>query len=58
MNKSPKLPPAAQRSAANAWDGEEVLSQAAQHIAAGGADARREVVRTILGLERLLRRTP
>lgn len=55
MNKSPDLPPVAQASAASAWDGGEVLSRAAQHIAAGDAKARREVVRIILGLERLLR---
>ena len=58
MNKSPEMPPTAQASATNAWDGEKVLSQAAQHLATGGANARREVVRIILGLERLLRTTP
>jgi hypothetical protein len=58
MNKSPEMPPAAPASAANALDGEEVLSQASQHLAAGGAKARREVVRIILGLERLLRTAP
>lgn len=58
MNKSPKMPPTAQASAANAWDGDRVLSQASQHLAAGGANARREVVRIILGLERLLRTEP
>ena len=40
------------------WDGEAVLSEAARHLATGGSSARREVVRTILGLERLLRTTP
>jgi len=51
------MPPAAQAVAANAWDGEVVLSQASQHLAAGGANARCEVVQIILGLE-LLRTAP
>ncbi len=58
MNKSPEMPPAAQAVAANAWDGEEILSWAEQRIATDGANARREVVRIILGLERLLRTAP
>jgi hypothetical protein len=58
MNKSSEMPPAEQASATNAWDGEKVLSQASQHLAAGGTNARREVVRIILGLERLLRTAP
>ena len=58
MNKSPEMPPAAQALAANVWNGDAVLSQASQHLAAGGANARREVVRIILGLERLLRTAP
>jgi hypothetical protein len=58
MNKSPEIPPAAQASATKTWDGDDVLSQALQHLATGGVNARREVVRIILGLERLLRTVP
>lgn len=58
MNAPSERPVAALAPAAPTWDGDAVISQAAQRLAAGGAKARREVVRTILGLERLLRTAP
>jgi len=56
MNTRSEQPVVAQ--SGSAWDGEAFLSEAARHLATGGSSARREVVRTILGLERLLRTAP
>jgi hypothetical protein len=39
-----------------AWSRQQVLDQAAQYLAAGGVEARRELVRTLIGLDRLLGR--
>ena len=39
-----------------AWSRRQVLDQAAQYLAAGGVAARRELVRTLIGLDRLLGR--
>jgi hypothetical protein len=39
-----------------AWNRQQVLDQAAQYLALGGSAARRELVRTLIGLDRLLGR--
>jgi hypothetical protein len=39
-----------------AWNRQQLLDEAAQYLAMGGADARRELVRTLIGLDRLLGR--
>ena len=39
-----------------AWNRQQVLDQAAQYLAMGGVAARRELVRTLIGLDRLLGR--
>ena len=44
-----RMPPAA-------WNRQRLLEEAAQYLAMGGVDARRELVRTLIGLDRLLGR--
>ena len=42
------------RTSTAAWNRQRLLDEAQQYLATGGADARRELVRTLIGLDRLL----